>query len=261
MLTRLQAYMPNILTIAKNTFKETIRDKILYGILAFALLFLLSTILFGSISLGEDIKVVKDLGLAGIYIFSIIITIFLGTSLIYKEIEKRTLYIILSKPVSHLQFILGKFLGLFLSIVLNICLMTVVHLIVVYIKGGGFDALSLWAILLQIFEIGLFISIAILFSTFSTPLAGAIYSIMLLYIGHSLSLLQKYSEKSSVALQYLANAIYYLFPNLEKFNIRNTVVHGITPTAANILYPMLYSVLYTAILLWLANLSLKKQEL
>jgi ABC-type transport system involved in multi-copper enzyme maturation permease subunit len=252
--------MNNILVIAKNTFKETIRDKILYGILAFALLFLLSTVFFGSISLGEDIKVVKDFGLAGIYIFSIIITIFLGTSLIYKEIEKRTLYVILSKPVSVSQFLLGKFLGLFMAVLLNLALMTVVHLLVVYFKGGGFDYLSLWAILLQIFEIALFIAVTILFSTISTPLAGAIYSIILLYIGHSLSTLQKYAEKSGAAVRYLTDFIYYLFPNLEKFNIRNNVVHGVTPTGADIIYPILYSVMFAAILLWLATLSLKNQE-
>lgn len=253
--------MNNILTIAKNTFKETIRDKILYGIVAFALLFLLSTVFFGTISLGEDIKVVKDFGLAGIYIFSIIITIFLGTSLIYKEIEKRTLYIILSKPVSHLQFLLGKFIGLFMSVTLNIALMTIVHLAVVYYKGGGFDYLSLWAIFLQIFEIALFIAIAILFSTFSTPLAGAIYSIILLYIGHSLSLLQKYTEKSGAALKYLADGVYYIFPNLEKFNIRNNIVHGVHPTSADLIYPILYSIIYISILIWLSNISLKNQEL
>lgn len=252
--------MNNILTITKNTFKETIRDKILYGIVAFALLFLLSTVFFGSISLGEDIKVVKDFGLAGIYIFSVIITIFLGTSLIYKEIEKRTLYIIFSKPVSHFQFLLGKFFGLFLSVGLNIILMTIVHLVVVYFKGGGVDFLSLWAIFLLIFEIGLFIAIAILFSTFSTPLAGAIYSVILLYIGHSLSTLHKYAEKSNFAFKYLSDAVYYLFPNLEKFNLRNTVVHGIIPSSSEIIYPTIYAILYISILLWLATISLKKQE-
>ncbi len=253
--------MKNILTIAKNTFKETIRDKILYGIFAFALLFLLSTIFFGSISLGEDVKVVKDFGLAGIYAFSIIITVFLGTSLIYKEIEKRTLYVILSKPVTIIQFLLGKFFGLFASVSLNILLMTIVHLAVVYFKGGGFDYLSLWSILLLIFEIALFISIAILFSTFSTPLAGAIYSIILLYIGHSLGLLLDYVKNSGALAKFFANVVYYILPNLEKFNIRNSVVHGIHPTGSDIIYPILYSSLYSIILLWLAATSLKKQEI
>jgi len=253
--------MNNIITIAKNTFKETIRDRILYVILAFAFLFLLSTIMLGSISLGEDIKIIKDLGLAGIYIFSLLITIFLGTSLIYKEIEKRTLYIVLSKPVSKVQFIIGKFVGLWLSIGLNVAIMSLVYVAIVYSKGGGIDFISLWSIFISLFELSIFIGLAILFSTITTPLAGAIYSIIILYIGHSLELLKNYSEKASPISKYLANTAYYLLPNLEKFNLRNTVVHGINPSSAEIIYPIIYSVLYTVVLLWLAIIALKNQDL
>jgi len=253
--------MNNIIAIAKNTFRETIRDKILYGILAFAFLFLGSTIFFGSISLGEDVKVVKDFGLAGIYIFSIIIAIFLGTSLVYKEIEKKTLYIIFSKPVAIYQFVVGKFFGLWLSITLNVLLMTIVHLAIVKIKGGGFDLIALYAILLLIFELAIFVALTILFSSVTTPLAGAIFSIIILYIGHSLVMLKDYAEKASEAMKIFANVIYYILPNLEKFNLRNSVVHDVTPSSGQIIYPILYSIFYVVILLWASSLALKKQDL
>ncbi|MEK9156223.1 MAG: ABC transporter permease subunit [Patescibacteria group bacterium] len=254
--------MNNIIAIAKNTFRETIRDRILYGILAFALLFLLSTVLFGSISLGEDIKIIKDLGLAGIYIFSIIITIFIGTSLIYKEIEKRTLYIIFSKPVSASQFILGKFLGLMSGIKMIVLLMVAVYLAVVYFNGGGFDYLALYSIVLLLFELAIFIALTILFSVFTSPLAATIYSIIILYIGHSLTMLHKAGEKSGGEVQkWLADIIYYLLPNLEKFNLRNSVVHGLAPDPGQIIYPIIYAVFYTAILLYLANLAIRKRDL
>lgn len=253
--------MHNIITIAKNTFKETIRDRILYAILGFALLFIISTIFFGSISLGEDVKVIKDLGLAGIYVFSIIIAIFLGSALLYKEIEKKTLYIILTKPVSTIQFVLGKYLGLIASITLNVILMTLIYLGVIYTKGGGIDFISLWSILLLIFELSIFIALAVLFSAFTTPLAGTIYSILVLYIGHSISLVKKAAEKSPQFIQLVAEAVYYIFPNLEKFNIRNSIVYGVSPTASQIVYPAMYSILLTIILLWLADLALKKREI
>ncbi len=253
--------MKNITTIAKNTFKETIRDRILYVILAFAILFILSTIFFGSISLGEDIKIIKDFGLAGIYLFSLIITIFLGGSLIYKEIEKRTLYILLSKPVSSMQVVVGKFLGLFVSILLTIVVMTVIYLVVVFAKGGGFDSSALFAILMQLFEIAVFISLMILFSTFATPLASTIYAVLVLYIGHSLELIIKYANKNPSNFRPVAVAIYYLLPNLEKFNIRNLVVHDVTISGLSIFYAFLYATLYSAILLVLATWSLKKQDL
>jgi len=253
--------MNNILTIAKNTFRETIRDRILYGILAFAFLFLASTILLGSISLGEDVKIVKDLGLAGIYIFSIIISVFLGTSLVYKELEKRTIYVLISKPVSITHFVIGKFLGLWLALILNIGLMSIAYLAIVAIKGGGLDFISLLSILLLVFEIAIFIALSILFSSFTSPLAGAIYSIIFIYIGHSLEMLKKYVEKSGVFLKYAGNVAYYILPNLEKFNIRNSVVHGIAPSLSQMIYPILYSIIFVAIFIWLATLCLKRQEL
>jgi len=253
--------MKNILTIAKNTFRETIRDRILYGILGFAILFLLSTVFFGSISLGEDTKVIKDLGLAGIYIFSLIIAVFLGSQLIHKELEKRTIYIILSKPVSTAQFILGKYLGLLSSLVINIAFMAIIYLAVVKFVGNQIDYLALWAFLLNILELSVFVALTILFSSFTAPLAGTIYAILILYIGHSLELLRKAAEKSGDLVKYLVEALYYLFPNLEKFNIRNFIVYGTPPTVAQIIYPALYSVLLTLILLWLANLCLKKRDL
>lgn len=254
--------MRNILSIAKNTFKETIRDRVLYGILAFALLFFVSTIFISSLSLGEDIKVIKDLGLAGIYIFSIIITIFLGSSLIHKELEKKTIYIVLSKPVSTLEFILGKFFGLLFSIELNLIMMTIVYLALVAIKGGGFDYLSLFAILLLMFEIAIFVALTLLFSVFTTPFACMLYSIIIFYSGHSLSLLTNAANKShNILAKTLSNIAYYGFPNLEKFNLRNSVVYGIMPDTSQIIFPLLYSIILIFILLWLATIALKKQDL
>lgn len=253
--------MNNVLTIMKNTFKETIRDRILYAILAFAFLFILSTILLGSISLGEDLKIIRDLGLAGIYIFSLIIAVFLGTSLVYKEIEKRTLYIVLSKPVSTAQFIVGKFLGLLASILLTMGLMTILYLIIVAAKGGGFDYFGLAAIGMQVFEIMIFIALSILFSTFSTPLASTLYAILILFIGHSLPMILKYAVKSGGLFKYISYFIYYVLPNLEKFNLRNIAVHNILPSGIEIGSSIIYGLVYTIILLAIANYSLSKQEI
>ena len=139
--------------------------------------------------------------------------------------------------------------------------MTAVYLLIVGLKGGGFDYLSLLAIFLQIFEIGIFVAISIVFSSFTTPLAGAIYSIIILYIGHSTSLLKQSAERSSETLKLLADGTYYLLPNLEKFNIRNSVTYGELPNAGQIVFPAIYSIFLIIILLWLASLALKKQEL
>ena len=253
--------MKNIIVIAKNTFRETIRDRILYGILGFAFVFILFTLFLGSISLGEDLQIIKSLGLAGIYLFSIIITIFLGGSLIYKEVEKRTLYFVLSKPVSHKDVILGKFIGLFVSILLTTVLMTGVYLAVIGYKGGGIDYGALRVILLQTAELGLLISLSILFSTFSRPLPSTLYAIIVLYIGHSLDLLIQSAQKSSVFVRSLAQALYYILPNLEKFNIRNLVIYNAHISWIQIVLPVGYAILYSAILLSAAILLFKKRDL
>lgn len=248
------------LAIAKNTFKETIRDKILYAILGFAVLFIVLTIYMGSISLGEDLKIIRDFGLAGIYIFGLIITIFLGTSLIYKEIEKRTIYILLSKPVSAKEIILGKFLGLFFSISLATILMAGVYIIVVATKSGEFDGRGLLAILFQLFETMVFVSLTILFSSFARPFSAMIYSILIVFIGHSLSLLVKFGDKSSWVFKNIAVFLYYGLPNLEKFNIRNLVVHNQSVSTTQIALAFLYALSYSVILLLLASSALKRQE-
>lgn len=252
--------MNKILVIAKNTFKEAIRDRILYAILAFAILFIASTILLGSLSLGEDIKVIRDFGLAGIYIFGLIITIFLGTTLIFKEIERRTIYIVLSKPVSTYQVIVGKFLGLFASVLLTIILMAGVYLIIVASKGGGFDSRGLLAVVFELFEIMVFISLTILFSSFAKPFSAMIYSVLIVFIGHSLSLLTKYGDKIGGIFKFLSVILYYLLPNLEKFNIRNLVIHSQNISLTQIILAFFYALLYSSILLILANSALKRQE-
>lgn len=253
--------MKQITTIAKNTIRETIRDRILYSILGFALIFIVSTVFFGSISLGEDIKIIRDFGLAGIYIFSVIIAIFIGTSLVYKEIEKRTLYIALSKPVSRAEFILGKFFGLLTSMTLVIVLMSAVYLAVVAAKGGGFDWRGLIAIALTIPEIAIFIALSILFSTFSSPLASTIYATLLLFIGHSMQAVTKQFNKTGGTGKYVFEVVYYIFPNLEKFNLRNLVVHNVALSWQSITMALVYGLIYVSLLLLLANWSLSKQEL
>lgn len=253
--------MKNIFVIAKNTFRAAIRDRILHGILVFAFLFILFTVFLGSISLGEDLMVIRSIGLAGIYLFGIVITVFLASFLISLEIERRTLYLILSKPVSTLELIVGKFVGLLAAIVLITLSMAVVYLGVVWYKGGGFDFGALGAIALQLFETGLFIAVTTLFSTFATPFAAAIYGILVLYIGHSLSTLLQYANYRGAVLKTAATVIYYLVPNLEKFNVRNAVVHHIFPTVGMIGIAALYAALYAVVLLYLAKYLLERKDL
>lgn len=251
----------HIIAIAKNTFRETIRDRVLYAILVFSLIFLGFTLIISSISLGTDLHVMRSLGLAGMYLFSVIITVFLGTSLIYKEIEKRTLYFILAKPISRGEVVIGKFIGLLASVSVCVLGMFLVYLGMIAYKGGGFDVVALLSGLYTLFDLSVLIALSILFSTFATPLASAMYAIVIIYVGHSLDVIMQAVRTSGPIAKGIANVMYYLLPNLQKFDIRNLVVYGMHPSLASVISVFAYAAVYCAVLLYIATLSFRTREL
>ncbi len=253
--------MRNILVIAKNTFKQVIRDKILYGILVFALLFLGSTIVLGSLSLGEDYFVVRSFGLAGIYLFGVIITIFLGSSIVHEEVERKTTYFLLSKPVTRSDLIWGRFLGLFAGISTTVILMAGTYLLIIFSNNGIFDYMALWAIGLQLLEMGLLISILIMFSMFTSPLAATIYTILILYIGHLLSLIRVFALKSGSFVKITLLGFYYLAPNLEKFDIRNLIVHNVPVSLSQTAMSAGYAIIYVVLTIYIAQKILERKDL
>ena len=253
--------MRNILVIAKNTFRQTIRDRILYGIVIFALIFLGSTIVLSSLSLGEGVFVIRNFGLAGIYGFGLIITIFLGASIVYDEVEKKTTYFLLAKPVNRGDMIKGKFLGLLGAISATTLLMLGAYLLIVVLSGGPIDYMAFWVIVLQLMEMAVLISILILFSVFTTPLAATIYTILILYIGHLLTLIKEFASKSGLMAKYILLTAYYIFPNLEKFNIRNLIVHQISIPPKEVIISAGYALFYIILVIYLAQLLLNKKEL
>ena len=172
--------MRNILTIAKNTLKLEIRDKIWIALLAFGLGYV-AIMLFLSDLVLKELSMVRAFALLGIYFFNAVIALFLGTTSFYRDVERKTVYFILSKPVSRAQFLLGKFFGLCLVIFLTSVALAVAYLAVVALAGGGFDAMGLLAILMQFLEMALFLAFAIFVSTFSSSLL-----IHRLYIGRVL---------------------------------------------------------------------------
>ena len=252
--------MKNVLVIARNTFRETIRDRILYGILGFAILYILLDLFLAKVALG-DIVMIKSFGLAGIYVFGLVITIFLGASLIYKEIERRTLYFVLSKPVSRLDVILGKFFGLFAAVILTTALMAVVYLGVIFYEKGGFDALGLLAIGFQLLEMGFFIALLIFFSCVAAPLTATICALILLFTGHLLGTVAQNAQIIGGWTYRGVLAAYYVLPNLEKFDLRNLAVHHIVPSVHSLLLAAAYALVYAVLLLWAATALLKRREL
>ncbi|MEX1051875.1 MAG: ABC transporter permease subunit [Patescibacteria group bacterium] len=246
--------------IAKNTFTETIRERILYVTLAFAAVTIIATLLAGSISLGQDLRVIQSFGLTAMLVFLLVIAVFVGAQMLQRETDRKTIYLTLSKPVSRETFYLGKFAG-FCS-VLAVCggIMAAVLIGLLWIKSGSFPTAAVWATAAIILEAWLITALGMLFGSFATSLMSVIYTFGLIIIGHSATTLYIISQKSAPAVGYLLQTVYYLFPNLEKFNLRNDVVYALTPDFSQALGIVGYFVGYTALLLVLGVLVFRRHE-
>jgi ABC-type transport system involved in multi-copper enzyme maturation permease subunit len=250
--------MRNIWTIAKNTLKLEIRDKILYGIIIFGLLFVLFELFLADLVL-KELPMVKSFGLTGIYFFNAIIALFLGTTSFFKDIDRKVVYFILSKPVSRAQFLLGKFLGLCMVLLLTTAILGVAYVALIAYEGGGFDALGLLAILMQYFEMALFIAFALFVSTFSSSLLSIVYTSGVFFLGHVVSSLLMDAKTIGVTgMKYtLVQVLYYIFPNLEKFDVRNLAIHDVATPLVSFGLALAYAAVYIILLLsasiWIFN--------
>ena len=185
--------MRKIWAIAENTFREAIRDRILYLLLAFALLFMGSAQVLSLLTVGGEEKIIKDLGLDSISLFGVLTSIFIGVALVSKEIERRTIFTIITKPIHRYQFLLGKFCGLGLTLLVNTAVMTLWFYFILLLKGYA-DARLLLAVFLIFLELLLVTAFTVLFSSFTTPILSTLFSLSLYLVGHltwSLKLLEE----------------------------------------------------------------------
>jgi ABC-type transport system involved in multi-copper enzyme maturation permease subunit len=244
-------FLGRILTIARNTFREAVRDRVLYNLVLFVLLITASAIFLGELTAGQEARTIVNLGLGAMLLFGAFISIFVGVSLVSKEIEKRTVYAMFAKPVSRAEFIVGKYLGLCLTLLVNVLVMGVgVTLALVYVGGREF-AFSIWgAIYLLYLELTILTAVAILFSSFSSPALSALLSFFVFIIGHfSASLNDLAKNLGAAGAKAFFSAIYYVLPNLSNFVFRTETAHGIAPPAAMVFGATAYAVVYVAILL------------
>lgn len=253
----------SIRTIALNTFRESIRDRILLTLAVFAFLLLGSTLFLGSISLDQDSKIIIDFGLFGIFFFGVIITLFVGGATIVKELDQRTAYTILSRPIRRSWFIIGKFLGLCLTLLVLLLLMSAVFILLIGFKigWGTIDAALILALFYIFLEFTVLVALMLMFSSFSSSIMSAIYGIAIFIIGHSTKTIVSLIYDSPIWIKRIFMGVYYIFPNLEKFNLRNDAVYHIKPYASEVLLTTGYAALFCIILLFLANLAFRKQEL
>ena len=252
---------PSIKGIAVNTFRESARNKMFYLLVFFGILFALSSKLVSFLTLGDAMKVLKDTGLAAINFFCVLIAIFTGINLIYKEIEKKTVFNILSKPVSRDEFIIGKFLGLALTMLTALGAMAVIFFAFVAFNGGGFDTKIALYFFMLFLELLIIVALSLFFSSFTTPILSFIFTVSIYLIGQIIWTYNEFKDLVTVPLwRTLTQVLYYLLPNLHKFNIKNEVVLGAAINPWSILYAVLYALAYVLALLAITILVFRRRE-
>ncbi len=247
--------------IVRNTFREATRNKMFYLLVVFGIVFALASRLVSLLTVGDTVRVLKDAGLAAIHFFCVLIAIFTGIHLVYKEIERRTIYNILSKPLSRDQFILGKFLGLALTVLCALSAMAAIFFLWVALSTGTFDWRLLVYFAMLFLELLVIIAISLLFSSFSTPILSFIFTVSLYLIGHVLWTYNEFKAKLVAPLsRWLGDILYHLLPNLEKFNIRDAMVLGTPLSVRQLLLTVLYAAVYIGALLLLTMAIFRRRE-
>jgi len=236
-----------IVFIASNTFREAVRDRVLYNLIAFALLLSGAAILVGQISIDIERLVVINLGLTAVSLFGIVIAIFIGIGLVSKEIERRTLYTVLSRPVRRWEFIVGKFFGLAGTLVVNTFFMAIgVFAALLYVshKFARPDALIFVALYFIILQFLIICSLALLFSSFSSPLLSAVFTFSLFVIGSFAEDLRGFAGMAHGLTRWLASAAAYLVPNFSALNVISSIAHEQPVAVQLILHNSLYAMVY-----------------
>ena len=226
--------------IAFAVFRESVRDRVLYNLVGFALLIIGASFLIGQLTAGQDVKIIKDLGLAAIAVFGLFIAIFIGIGLVSKEVERRSVYSLIAKPVRRSELVVGKYLGLVLTIVINIAVMTLVwYGVLAYMSWAESEAFRqsweapatdprmLIAVYLTVVQLMLVMAIAIFFSTFSSPMLSAVFAFGLYIAGHFSADLKNFEVAvGDSPVRYVTTALYYVLPNMAMFDVKNAVVHA-----------------------------------
>jgi ABC-type transport system involved in multi-copper enzyme maturation permease subunit len=263
-----------VLNVARGVFKESIRDRIPYNLVFFTVLLMVASILLAQLTAGQDVKIIKDLGLSAASMMGVLIAVFIGIGLVTKEVERRSIYSLLAKPVTRSQFIVGKYLGLALTLIANLAVMALAfYLVLAYLdwqtpanvkavwEAPAMDPNLMKAFALIAVELMLVTALALFFSTFSSPFLSAALTLAVIVIGHfGEDLRSLESLGASAPLAILGRGLYFVFPNLTPLNVTNAVVHGEPLALEHLVLASGSAGLYIAVLLVAATLVFERRD-
>lgn len=251
-----------ISAVALNTFREAVRDRVLYNLVIFVLLITAAAMVLGELTAGQQVRTIANLGLSAMLLFGAFIAIFVGVSLVSKEIERKTVYAIFAKPLGRGEFIVGKYLGLVLTLLVNVAVMGLGVSLALAAVGGSSLSLSVWGAIALIFlELAILTSVAVVFSSFSSPALSALLTFMIFISGHFSEVLNELSQNmGSPAAKALFSFLYFVLPNLSNFSFITAAAHGMRPPTNMLLAALAYAAVYSAVMLVVAVFIFKRRN-
>jgi ABC-type transport system involved in multi-copper enzyme maturation permease subunit len=257
--------MSRVAVVAVNTFREVVRDRVLYNLVFFALLMIAAAILVGQISIGIEEIVMVTLGLSAISVIGLLIAVFIGVGMISKEMDKRTLYAVLAKPVRRWEFLLGKYCGLVGTLTVNTAAMTAgLFLALLYVKHNleRGDSVVLVAVFFILLKLTIVVALALLFSCYTTPLLSILFTAGLYISGLFVEAMRTYrSDTLSPAVSTLLRWLSYVLPNFENFDVMASAAHGRTIPGQLIWQNTAYAALYCTVVLAAASVIFTRRNL
>jgi ABC-type transport system involved in multi-copper enzyme maturation permease subunit len=251
----------SILAIARNTYREAIRDKILYLLIVFGCLAILASRILGFVSIGDELKIIADISLGSISVFGALIAVFVGTNLVYKEVDKRTIYTILSRPISRYEFVIGKYLGLVGLLGVTTSLMALLSGLYIVAMGGAVDLMLAVSVFLIYIKLLLVTAVSILLSSLASPILGAIIVLAGYVFGHATGILIDLPPQFDDTLtKEIMQVVYYVTPNLSNFDIWQEYANGIPLSNGYIVWTIIYGLLYTSLIVYLATLAFERKD-
>ena len=253
--------MSRVLAIARNTLREVMRERVVLILALFGLALVIGSQALSPLALGEGRKVVIDFGLAGSSLLATLLTVFLGSSLLHKELERRTVYAILAKPIRREEFLVGKFLGLWFTTSMLLASMAGILAAVVTVAYGTTPWTLFGAVGLSVMELAIVTAVVVLFSSFTTPALTAFFAVAAVVAGHFAEDLRYFaSQGAPMGVRALAEAVYWTLPHLGVFNARGLVAHGIAVEPERLAFALAYGALYAGGILTLAGTIFRRRE-
>lgn len=253
--------MNSILSIAGVVFKESLRNKVIISLIVLSFIIIFISAFLDPIALGEKDRIVKDIGLGSISLFNLLIILLAGTRLIYQEIDKKTIFLIVTKPVSRTEIILGKFFGL-IFIINSIGIASGLFLIAVMLMFSiSFSPLMIAAIILILMQFTLLASIVIFYSTFASPVMAGFFTMMTYILGYLVKDLQFFIEKvGNQTLSLIIKFVILIIPNFYYTDIKLNAVNNVPVSGSYIAFTVSYMLLFTVFFLIVSSLIFKKRE-